>query len=238
MTVRVNLELGAYLRKDKEIKSDMDKVFDYFPRLRERENQLAGTLSGGEQQMLAIGRAMMTRPKVLLLDEPSSGIAQRETEALGPLIRNIRSQLGCSILVIEHDVPLISGLADHMVGLDLGRVVAYGRPAEVLSDAHVVKSYLGTAAEKLHVGAPTRVRTGDGGRPRREAPAPTGAAASPLRPSRVANGDSALATEVREAMAAVRRRRGVGRDGSTTDDGDGWTSALDGGWARDAEDAR
>jgi ABC-type methionine transport system ATPase subunit len=201
-------------------------------------NKFVAELSTGSRRIVELACMLAHRPKVLLLDEPSSGIAQRETEALGPLIRQIRSQLGCSILIIEHDVPLISGLADHMVGLDLGRVVAYGRPADVLSDPHVVKSYLGTAAEKLDVGAPTRDRTGDGGRSRGAATAPTGAAARPLGPSRVATGDSALATEVREAMAAVRRRRGVARDGSTTDDGDGRTSALDGGWARDADDAR
>ncbi|HEY3943457.1 MAG TPA: MFS transporter [Acidimicrobiales bacterium] len=201
-------------------------------------NKFVAELSTGSRRIVELACMLAHRPKVLLLDEPSSGIAQRETEALGPLIRQIRSQLGCSILIIEHDVPLISGLADHMVGLDLGRVVAYGRPADVLSDPHVVKSYLGTAAEKLHVGAPTRDRTGDGGRSREAATAPAGAAARPLGPSRVATGESALATEVREAMAAVRRRRGVARDGSTTDDGDGRTSALDGGWARDADDAR
>jgi len=93
------------------------------------------------------------RPTVLLLDEPSSGIAQRETEALGPLIRRIREQLSCSVLIIEHDIPLINDLADHMVGLDLGTVVAFGTPHDVLNDPHVVESYLGTTPENLHLGS-------------------------------------------------------------------------------------
>jgi ABC-type glutathione transport system ATPase component len=115
-------------------------------------NKFVAELSTGSRRIVELACILAHRPRVLLLDEPSSGIAQRETEALGPLIRRIRDQLGCSILIIEHDIPLIRSLADHMVGLDLGRVVAYGRPEEVLSDPSVVESYLGAAAEKLSIG--------------------------------------------------------------------------------------
>jgi branched-chain amino acid transport system ATP-binding protein len=94
---------------------------------------------------------------VLLLDEPSSGIAQRETEALGPLLRDIRDRLGCSFLVIEHDIPLVSGLADRLVALDLGAVVADGAPEEVLEDPHVIASYLGARGGAGHE-APARTR--------------------------------------------------------------------------------
>jgi branched-chain amino acid transport system ATP-binding protein len=111
-------------------------------------NKFASELSTGSRRIVELACMLARRPSVLILDEPSSGIAQRETEALAPLLRRIRAELNCSVLIIEHDIPLISGLADRLVALDLGRVVAVGEPGEVLSDRHVVESYLGTAAER------------------------------------------------------------------------------------------
>ncbi|MDE3134857.1 MAG: ABC transporter ATP-binding protein, partial [Acidobacteriota bacterium] len=112
MTVRENLDLGAYRRrKDGDVSEDLDRVFELFPRLKERERQRAGTMSGGEQQMLAIGRALMAKPKLLLLDEPSSGLAQAETEELGPLVGRIGKETGCSIMVVEHDLELVRSLS-------------------------------------------------------------------------------------------------------------------------------
>ena len=114
-------------------------------------NKFIAELSTGSRRIVELACMLAHRPSVLLLDEPSSGIAQRETEALGPLIRHIREQLSCSVLIIEHDIPLINDLADHMVALDLGTVVTVGTPDEVLNDPYVVESYLGTAAGNLHV---------------------------------------------------------------------------------------
>jgi branched-chain amino acid transport system ATP-binding protein len=203
-------------------------------------NKFVGELSTGSRRIVELACMLAHRPQVLLLDEPSSGIAQRETEALAPLIRRIRAQLGASILIIEHDIPLINDLADHMVGLDLGQVVAYGRPADVLSDPHVVASYLGTAAERLGVSVegratarkPPAAATSDalGRAPVTAAPAGrTSVAVSPPRPRRplrTINGDTppraprslrapnrrmegedTIATDVRQAMSDVRRRR-------------------------------
>ncbi|HET6795377.1 MAG TPA: MFS transporter [Acidimicrobiales bacterium] len=120
-------------------------------------NKFISELSTGSRRIVELACMLAHRPSVLLLDEPSSGIAQRETEALGPLLLRIREELSCSVLIIEHDMPLISSLADHMVGLDLGRVIAYGSPHDVLHDPHVVESYLGTDAVKLTT--PTRKRS-------------------------------------------------------------------------------
>ncbi|HET6793209.1 MAG TPA: ATP-binding cassette domain-containing protein, partial [Acidimicrobiales bacterium] len=131
-------------------------------------NKFISELSTGSRRIVELAAMLAHRPSVLLLDEPSSGIAQRETEALGPLIRRIRDQLNCSILIIEHDIPLISTLADHLVGLDLGRVVAIGRPTEILSHPHVVESYLGAAADKLKIGGRS-VEVGAGGNGARKA---------------------------------------------------------------------
>jgi branched-chain amino acid transport system ATP-binding protein len=162
-------------------------------------NKFVAELSTGSRRIVELACMLAHRPRVLLLDEPSSGIAQRETEALGPLIRRIRDQLGCSILIIEHDIPLIRTLADHMVGLDLGRVVAYGRPEEVLSDAHVVESYLGAAAEKLSIGmdrprsappTPAATPRANGGQtPSRSRPGTTVPQRRPGRPLRAGDHD-------------------------------------------------
>ncbi|TMM18255.1 MAG: MFS transporter [Actinobacteria bacterium] len=166
-------------------------------------NKFVAELSTGSRRIVELACMLAHRPRVLLLDEPSSGIAQRETEALGPLVRRIRDQLGCSILIIEHDIPLIRTLADHLVGLDLGRVVAYGRPEEVLSDPNVVESYLGAAAEKLSVGVD---------RPRWAPPAPaaTPAATTPQPEQTPDDGptdEETIALEVRRVMASIRQRR-------------------------------
>ena len=99
--------------------------------------------------MVAIGRALMARPKIVLLDEPSSGIAQRETEELGPLLVRIRDGLGASLIVIEHDIPLVRSIADRLVAMDLGRVIADGPAQHVLTDSEVVRSYLGSSRAEL-----------------------------------------------------------------------------------------
>jgi branched-chain amino acid transport system ATP-binding protein len=112
-------------------------------------NGLVREFSRGMRQRLAVARAFLHDPDVLLLDEPSSGIAQRETEALAPLLQRIRSETGCAMLVIEHDMPLISSLADRLVALDTGTVVTTGLPDDVLHHPRVVEAYLGTAADLL-----------------------------------------------------------------------------------------
>ena len=142
MTVRVNLELGAYLRKDKQINSDMDRVFAYFPRLKERENQFAGTLSGGEQQMLAMGRAMMTRPKVLLLDEPSLGLSPVLVETIFEVITELHKE-GTTILLIEQNALLALKTASRGYVLETGTVVKADDAAALLESDDVKKAYLG-----------------------------------------------------------------------------------------------
>jgi branched-chain amino acid transport system ATP-binding protein len=111
-------------------------------------DKFVSELSTGSRRMVEIGAMLAHEPRVLLLDEPSSGIAQRETEALGPLLRRVQAYMSCSILIIEHDMPLISGLADRLVALESGGVVATGTPAEVLANPVVVESYLGTASSE------------------------------------------------------------------------------------------
>jgi ABC-type branched-subunit amino acid transport system ATPase component/predicted MFS family arabinose efflux permease len=132
-------------------------------------NKFVSELSTGSRRIVELGCMLALRPTVLILDEPSSGIAQRETEALGPLIRRIREQLACSILIIEHDIPLITALADRMIALDLGRMVAEGAPADVLSAPRVVESYLGEASDTLALFGRPRpaAKRGNGARTRR-----------------------------------------------------------------------
>ena len=141
MTVRVNLELGAYLRKS-EIKSDMEKVFGLFPRLKERDGQLAGTLSGGEQQMLAIGRAMMARPKVLLLDEPSLGLSPVLVETIFQVIDELHKE-GTTILLIEQNALLALNTASRGYVMETGSVVQADTAANLLVSEDVRKAYLG-----------------------------------------------------------------------------------------------
>uniref|UniRef100_A0A7C4WBX0 ABC transporter ATP-binding protein n=1 Tax=Fervidobacterium pennivorans TaxID=93466 RepID=A0A7C4WBX0_FERPE len=143
LTVYENLLAGAYLRKDKEgIKKDIEYVFDLFPRLRERINQRAGTLSGGEQQMLAIGRALMSRPKLLLLDEPSLGLAPVLVKEVFQMIKKIHSE-GVTILLVEQNAYEALKLCDYGYVLETGRIVLQGTGKELLEDERVRKAYLG-----------------------------------------------------------------------------------------------
>lgn len=143
LTVRENLLLGAYHRNDQEeILRDLEGVYRLFPRLKERENQIAGTLSGGEQQMLAIGRGLMSRPKLMLLDEPSLGLAPLIVRELYTLIQNIREK-GVTILLVEQSAPMAIGVADYVYVLETGVVKISGTPKEVKSLEEVKKVYLG-----------------------------------------------------------------------------------------------
>jgi branched-chain amino acid transport system ATP-binding protein len=143
LTVIDNLRMGAYSRRDRAgIKSDMDRVFTLFPRLKERENQLAGTLSGGEQQMVAIGRAMMARPKVLLLDEPSLGLAPILVETIFDIVREINSQ-GTPVLLVEQNAHKALEVAHRAYVLETGVIVQSGTGKELLESEDVQKAYLG-----------------------------------------------------------------------------------------------
>jgi len=143
LTVLVNLQLGASLRKDREgINKDLDEVFERFPILRERRNQKAGTLSGGEQQMLAIARGLMAKPKLLLMDEPSLGLAPIVVEELSEVIKDI-NQAGVSVLLVEQNVPLALGVASMGYALQTGRVVLEGDIAKIKSSDTVKRAYLG-----------------------------------------------------------------------------------------------
>jgi branched-chain amino acid transport system ATP-binding protein len=142
MTVRENLELGAYIRHDGETRSDMERVYGLFPRLKERQSQLAGTLSGGEQQMLCIGRALMSRPKVLLLDEPSLGLAPLMVDTIFKVIREINAE-GTTILLIEQNALKALGVAARGYVLETGRIVKEGTAKQLLESPDVQKAYLG-----------------------------------------------------------------------------------------------
>ena len=138
-----NLKLGASLRKDKAgIKKDMDEVFEHFPILYERRNQKAGTLSGGEQQMLAIARSLMAKPKLLLMDEPSLGLAPKMVNELVPVIRNI-NESGVGVLLVEQNVPLALQLAERAYALQVGKIVLEGDIDEFKGSEIVKKAYLG-----------------------------------------------------------------------------------------------
>ena len=144
MTVRENLDLGAYLRSDKkEIGSDMDRVFDLFPRLKEREKQKAGTMSGGEQQMLAIGRALMAKPRLLLLDEPSMGIAPILVDRIYETIEEINKQ-GMTILLVEQNANYGLGVSHRAYVLETGTVALADSSAALRENPDVQKAYLGT----------------------------------------------------------------------------------------------
>lgn len=142
-TVLDNLELGAYIHNDKaEIKADIKHQFEIFPRLAERRQQLAGTLSGGEQQMLAIARALMSRPKLLLLDEPSLGLAPAIVREIFTIIQNLRST-GVTILLVEQNANLALENADRGYVLEAGCITLSGKAADLLKDEQVKKAYLG-----------------------------------------------------------------------------------------------
>lgn len=143
MTVQENLELGAYLRKDKEgIRNSFDRVFERFPILKERQFQKAGTLSGGEQQMLAMGRALMSQPKLLLLDEPSMGLAPMLVQEIFNIIRTI-NEAGTTILLVEQNANMALSIADKAYVLETGRIVLSGTAKELQESEEVRKAYLG-----------------------------------------------------------------------------------------------
>jgi branched-chain amino acid transport system ATP-binding protein len=143
MTVRENLELGAYVRRGAKIGADVDRVFELFPRLGERESQKAGTMSGGEQQMLAIGRALMAQPRLLLLDEPSMGISPILTERIYETIAEI-SQAGMTILLVEQNANYALDASQRGYVLETGRVALVGESAALRENPDVQKAYLGT----------------------------------------------------------------------------------------------
>ena len=145
LTVLENLELGAYLRKDKEIQKDMEMVFSKFPRLKEREKQQAGTLSGGEQQMLAIGRALMNRPEMLILDEPSMGLAPLVVKDIFNTIVEINKS-GTTILLVEQNANMALSIADRAYVLETGKIVLSGDAKELLEDDSIKSAYLGEGA--------------------------------------------------------------------------------------------
>jgi branched-chain amino acid transport system ATP-binding protein len=142
MTVAENLEMGAYLHRGRDLKEDLERVHTLFPLLHERRNQLAGTLSGGEQQMVAMGRALMSRPKLMLMDEPSMGLAPVLVERSFEIIREVH-EAGVAILVVEQNANVSLSIADRGYVLSTGRVVLTGTASELLRDENLRKAYLG-----------------------------------------------------------------------------------------------
>jgi branched-chain amino acid transport system ATP-binding protein len=143
-TVEENLRIGAYTRADKgQVQADYERMYSYFPRLKERRKQQAGTLSGGEQQMLAVSRALMLKPRLLLLDEPSFGLAPLIVQELFGIFRAINQESGISMLLVEQNASLALKLADHAYLLETGRVVISGTAESIRNDESVRRSYLG-----------------------------------------------------------------------------------------------
>jgi branched-chain amino acid transport system ATP-binding protein len=154
MTVEDNLELGAYLRyrarvPKTEIQQDMAEMFQLFPRLEERRKQAAGTMSGGEQQMLAIGRALMARPKLLLLDEPSMGLAPLVVQEIFRVLRRLRDERGVTILLVEQNAKAALKLADRGYVLETGKVILEGEADELLENSEVKRAYLGKDKKEI-----------------------------------------------------------------------------------------
>lgn len=144
MTVKDNLLAGAYLVKDKqEVNKSLDRVYELFPTLKERENQISGTLSGGERQMLALGRSLMRQPKLMLVDEPSSGLAPRLKEDLFERVEEIYHELGVTILLAEQDVSFAFDLSVRNYVMSRGHIIAHGTAKELLKDETIRKTYLG-----------------------------------------------------------------------------------------------
>ena len=142
MTVRENLEMGGFCRPKEEIQGSLENVFSRFPRLKERERQIAGTLSGGEQQMLAMGRALMSKPKLLMLDEPSMGLAPILVEQIFDIIKELH-RAGTTILLVEQNAQMALSVADRAYVLGTGKITISGAAADVLADDRVRAAYLG-----------------------------------------------------------------------------------------------
>ncbi|GAM12241.1 ABC transporter ATP-binding protein [Mesobacillus selenatarsenatis] len=142
MTVLENLEMGAYHRKDNEIKHDIEKVMERFPILKERHQQLGGTLSGGQQQMLAIARALLSRPKLLLLDEPSMGLAPLVVADIFKIIKEI-NEAGTTVLLVEQNARQALRVSDYGYVLETGKIIAEGKSNDLLTDPRIMEAYLG-----------------------------------------------------------------------------------------------
>ena len=142
MTVRENLEMGAFSRPNEEIAPSMEQVYAFFPRLKEREKQIAGTLSGGEQQMLAMGRALMSKPRLMMLDEPSMGLAPILVEQIFQIIRDMNAA-GTTILLVEQNAQMALSIANRAYVMETGRITMAGDADELMHDDNVRKAYLG-----------------------------------------------------------------------------------------------
>ena len=142
LTVEENLEMGAYTRPKSEIRASMEQVYELFPRLRERRTQIGGTLSGGEQQMLAMGRALMAKPKLMMLDEPSMGLAPLLVDLIFEIIADLH-KAGSTILLVEQNAQAALSIADRAYVLETGKIVKTGRGSDLISDPDIKKAYLG-----------------------------------------------------------------------------------------------
>ena len=143
LTVMENLEIGAYTRSKKEFQEELQKVFDLFPRLKERKNQLSGTMSGGEQQMLAIGRALMSKPKLLLLDEPSMGLSPLLVKEIFEIIKRINKEGNTTILLVEQNAKKSLEISDRAYVIEVGKIVLEGKGSEIANNDIIKKVYLG-----------------------------------------------------------------------------------------------
>lgn len=143
LSVHDNLKVGAHIRKDRNIDADIERFYTYFPRLKQRWKQQAGTLSGGEQQMLALSRALMLRPRVLLLDEPSFGLAPLVVAEIFEILRQVNAQEGVSMLLVEQNANMALKLADYGYVLEAGKIALHGNAADLIQDEAIRRSYLG-----------------------------------------------------------------------------------------------
>ena len=152
LTVQENLRMGAYIREDADgVARDLEMVYEYFPVLRARAEQRAGQLSGGEQQMLSISRALMARPTMMLLDEPSLGLAPKLVKDIFDIVVRINRERDVTVLLVEHDMRAVMRISDRIMVLNFGRKIAEGTPGEIQRDAAVIEAYLGRAEEDLGV---------------------------------------------------------------------------------------